>query len=283
MPIAILTMTRLARLRDEWGAQAQWDAWAVESLLTHVGHVVPHTLLPVLRMTSGEPERVDRAYAALKAQTGDDPITRESPRARWRRHYGGFVREIEWATGELVQQLAEAEVERLVVDEVSRGVEAWLSAVKPGFASLYAKDHGRQGDAYSLRARLGRVIEQRLGAGAGKHLASHLFDPFNVVSFMVGEIEVESFDAAGSLQLHIPACSYHTVAGSGQPQTRGCLWVCKAACERVFGVDAPITLHFEPQLPLLSCRMRMTWDPERLRAQGFSGEGAAKKRLPVLT
>ena len=64
-----------------------------------MGGLVEETYLPILRLVYEDPERVERDWEAAKAKRNG--ITRlDSPNERWKKTYGNFVRELEWACGQ---------------------------------------------------------------------------------------------------------------------------------------------------------------------------------------
>jgi len=75
--------------------------------------VISHTFVPILRL-SGDREQVDRDYAEIKSRR---EVIRwhDSPREKWRKRYGNFVREIEWALLELRQYYSQAQYEEIVI------------------------------------------------------------------------------------------------------------------------------------------------------------------------
>ncbi|NIR45782.1 MAG: hypothetical protein GWN83_17560, partial [Gemmatimonadetes bacterium] len=75
--------------------------------------LVSYTLLPILRMTS-DAEKIDREYAEIRSRREKVRFF-DSPRERWRKHYGNFVREAEWALLELRKHFTQAEYEEIVV------------------------------------------------------------------------------------------------------------------------------------------------------------------------
>lgn len=241
----------MAKLTPDWGPQALWDLSLLRALLGHVSHVVPEVLLPRLCALSDD-EAAVRARFLTVSRSLPEPSSLASPRARWRYEYGRFVREVEWVTAELSRHMSEAQLERLVVDEMARGIEAWAQPLQAGFQRLLTQVAGGDGG----HARLVERAEAELGPRVGRLL----FRSFNVASFLVGPVEVTDFDASrGRLQLRISECAFHTVAQDGKAQTRGCLWVCKGACERVFDETSGLELKLEPELPALSCVMSLTW------------------------
>ena len=75
-----------------WGPQAWIDMWMSNSMLVKKAMpIVSHTFVPILRL-SGDKEQVDRDYADVKSRR-EILKWSDSPREKWRKRYGNFVRE----------------------------------------------------------------------------------------------------------------------------------------------------------------------------------------------
>jgi len=243
----------MGALLDEWSPQAGFDLRVLRSLLAHVSHVVPDALLPRLCALDGDEFAVRTRHAKVRAGL-PAPGPLSSPRKRWAHEYGTFVREVEWVTGELSKHMSEVQLEHLVVDEMARGIGEWARPLQDGFQKLL--EHAGGGDSDTSRTGWLHQAEELLGPRVGRLM----FSSFNLAGFLVGPVEVVRFEpVSGELELHIGECAFHTVAGDGKAQQRGCLWVCKGACERVFGAETGLALTLEPELPALGCRMRLSW------------------------
>ncbi|WP_067562944.1 hypothetical protein [Nocardia acidivorans] len=206
------------------------DDLIMRSMLGKVGDIPEEVLLPVLRMVSDDRGEVDAGWAALTVHRPRG-MTLESPRRSWQRRYGQFVSELEWTAGELTRHLPEAEVAELVSGAVATRLRRWLRLLLPAFGTMGlvpARWHPRVMDA-----------------------------GVSVATFLVGPIHRTGIEDDGTLVYEIPECAMHTATGTGTAQRNSCLMGCKAACERVFDADSPIPLEFEPQLPGLSCTLRV--------------------------
>jgi len=97
-----------------WGPQAWIDMWMSNSMLVKKAMpIVSHTFVPILRL-SGDKEQVDRDYDAIKAKR--EKVKRfEAPREKWRKRYGNFVREAEWALLELRKYYSQKQYEEIVI------------------------------------------------------------------------------------------------------------------------------------------------------------------------
>lgn len=248
-----------AELREQWGLQAIWDAWAVRGIVGGMDYMVPQTLMPVLRLVSGDPAGVDRAYAEVLAQR--EAVRRfDSPRERWRKGYGHFVRELEWVSQQLKKHLSEEEYQALVSGAVARAIEQWAGALKPKFAQMF---EAKPGEKKKQGVASMKELEQKIT----KFVSEHMFKHFNAVSFMVGPMEIREMDMdRGYMEAYIPECAMHTVVGTGKPQEEACVVSCKGGTELAFGKDSPMRIELEPHLPGLACTMRAHWDVAALRA-----------------
>lgn len=249
----------LAELRKQWGLQAIWDAWAVRGIVGGMDYMVPQTLMPVLRLVSGDPEGVDRAYARVLAMR--EPVGRfDSPRERWRKGYGRFVRELEWVSRELKKHLSEEEYHALVSGAVARCIDHWAGGLKPKFAQMF---EAKPGEKQKSGAAWAKDMERKIS----KLVSENMFKHFNAVSFMVGPMEIREMSMErGYMEAYIPECAMHTVVGTGKPQEEACVVGCKGGSELAFGHDSPMRIELEPHLPGLACTMRAYWDVEKLRA-----------------
>ena len=97
-----------------WGPQAWIDMWMSNTMLVkRAMPIVTHTFLPILRL-SGDKEQIDRDFAAVRAQREEITLF-EAPREKWRKRYGNFVREVEWALLELRKHYSQAQYEEIVI------------------------------------------------------------------------------------------------------------------------------------------------------------------------
>ncbi len=249
----------LSRLREHWGLQAWMDMWILDSVLVKHGQpLVSYTLLPIIRLASADADEVDERFADFRR--GNERVRwHDSPRTRWRKRYGRFVREIEWAFLEMQGHFPDGEYERIVVDSASAimyetigGVlEFANSALNPGERDRPATDSSSRPPNHALRARMNKALVR-------------IVDPSRFAHFLTGDGEVTHADlAAREIEVEIPDCAWHRVASSeflpvpGNLPEQGCLVMCKATCEKVFDGRDGLQIEFEPHLPETSCTMRI--------------------------
>jgi len=97
-----------------WGPQAWIDMWMSNTMLVKKAMpIISHTFVPILRL-SGDPAQVERDYEDIKSRREVvKPL--DSPREKWRKRYGNFVRELEWALLELRRHYSQAQYEDIVI------------------------------------------------------------------------------------------------------------------------------------------------------------------------
>jgi hypothetical protein len=240
-----------------WGPQAWIDMWMSNTMLVkRAMPIISHTFLPILRL-SGDKAQVDRDYQAIRARR---EIVRwnDSPREKWRKRYGNFVREVEWALLELRKHFNQAQFEEIVV-----GTSVALS-------------HETSADFLAMMNSMSeknRNKKPRKPAAGGPtkpgRWSTFLFENFNPAHWLTGPATITELDPSrGITVMHIPACHWHLCAAQDSlpnpdalPE-EGCLHICKAPFEALFnGANGGLKMQFEPHLPETSCTVRMSWDP----------------------
>jgi hypothetical protein len=206
------------------------DDLIMRSMIGKVGDIPETLLLPVLRLVADDRDAVDSGWRTVIADRRRNRLL-EPPRQSWERRYGQFVRELEWACGELARVLPEPAVTELVSDAVAGRLRRWLRFMLPAFNAVKLVP----------KAMYPAVMD----AGV------------SVATFLVGPIERTGIEPDGTLVYEIPECAMHTAAGSGAAQENSCLMGCKAACEKVFDHTSAMPMEFDPHLPGLSCTLRV--------------------------
>ncbi len=227
----------LDKLKLHFGLRAWWGAFVMWSEMKHLGGIVDETYLPILRLMYDDPDVVEREWENVKAQRNEIRPW-DTPHIRWKKTYGNFVRELDWAYSELRPRMAHADFEDLVVFTMCSRMDSWVGWMKP-----LLRRSDQPGSASTGSARSDE-ISAKISAWS---LAS--------MSPIVGEMELTGFDD-GVAVFHIPDCAMHTVVSETEPQTDACLYGCKAACEAFMGPEVPVSIHFEPNLPAFDCEMR---------------------------
>lgn len=235
-----------------WGPQAWIDMVMSRNMIVkRAWPLISYTFLPILRLTA-DAARIDREWLEIRSRR-EKVRWFDSPRERWRKSYGSFVREAEWALLELRTHFTPAQYEDIVVGtsvalahENSQGFLAMMNSL-----------------ADTKPSKKTAVDRPKKPAG----LQKLLFDMFNPAGFLTGPAEVTEFDPAnGSVTMEVPDCAWHICAAADSlpnpdalPE-QGCLLICKGAFEKLFaGKDGGLAMEFDPHLPETSCTVRMRW------------------------
>ena len=241
-----------------WGPQAWIDMWMSNTMLVkRAMPIISHTFVPILRL-SGDPAQVERDYADIRSRREMVRML-DSPREKWRKRYGNFVRELEWALLELRRHYSQAQYEDIVI-----GTAVALSRENsPEFLRMM--------NSMPEKNRRQRTRVARDGAKKPGRWTRLLFETFNPAHWLTGQASITEFDPDnGVTVIEIPACGWHTCA---RPDTlpdpdalpeQGCLTICKGAFEALFnGENGGLKMEFDPHLPESSCTERMSWNTGR--------------------
>ena len=243
-----------------WGPQAWIDMWMSNAMLVKKAMpIVTHTFLPILRL-SGDSALIDRDYAAVKSRREQIRWT-DSPREKWRKRYGNFVREVEWALLELRRHFNQTQYEEIVIGTSVALSQENSSDFLDMMNSMSEKNRGRK------RRRSAAVPDGPKQPGRWTRL---MFETFNPAHWLTGPATITEYDPdRGSVVMHIPDCAWHTCAAPDtlpNPQAlpeEGCLNICKGPFEALFnGANGGLKMVFEPHLPETSCTVHMSWDAD---------------------
>lgn len=232
-----------------WGPQAWIDMWMSKTMLVDKAMpLVTHTFLPILRL-SGDKDEIDEGWVAVKKHR-EIVKWSDSPREKWRKRYGNFVREVEWSLLELRKYYSQKQYEEIVIG-------ACVSTGKENSPELFEKMNTM---SEKNKNKTGRRAEPN-------RVEKFIFDTFNPAGWLTGPAEMRDIDMnEGKMTMYIPDCAWHTCAAQetlpnpDQLPAEGCQLVCKGPFEAMFANDdTDLNMEFEPHLPETSCTVRMSW------------------------
>ena len=238
-----------------WGPQAWIDMWMSNSMLVKKAMpLVTHSLLPILRL-SGDKEQIDRDFREIKSRR--EPIKwSDSPREKWRKRYGNFVREAEWALLELRKYYSQEQYEDIVI-----GTSVALSQENSAdFLEMMN----------SMSEKNKNKKPKKTDSTEPNWLTRVLFEMLNPAGWLTGPAKITTFDPNNGLTvMEIPECGWHICARqeslpnpNALPE-EGCLNICKGPFEAMFkGENGGLKMEFEPHLPETSCTVRMSWQTD---------------------
>jgi len=240
-----------------WGPQAWIDMWMSNSMLVKKAMpIISHTFVPILRL-SGDKDQVDRDYDEMKSRREDIRWT-DSPREKWRKRYGNFVREAEWALLELRKYYSQKQYEEIVI-----GTSVALSyETSADFLNMM--------NSMSEKNKNKKTKPAKDGSRKPGRWATFMFETFNPAHWLTGPATVTVFDPSNGLpEMFIPDCGWPPCGPSDRlpnpnalPE-EGCLHICKGPCEVLLnGEGGGLKMEFEPHLPETSCTVRMSWQTQ---------------------
>ena len=240
-----------------WGPQAWIDMWMSNSMLVKKAMpLVSHTFVPILRL-SGDKAQVDHDYEDIKSRR-EVIQWHNSPREKWRKRYGNFVREVEWALLELRKYYSPKQFEEIVV-----GTSVALSyETSADFLNMM--------NSMSEKNKNKKPRAVKDGSTKPGRWSTFLFETFNPAHWLTGPATITEYDPANGLTvMHIPDCGWHTcgprdrLPNPNALPEEGCLYICKGPFEALFkGEGGGLKMEFDPHLPETSCTVRMSWSTD---------------------
>ena len=252
---------------QKWNLQAWFDFVMIKMMMSKVGDVIPKTYVPILRLVAEDKGKVDDEYARVLALR--EPVRLfDSPRDKWRKMYGSYIRELDWVYGELRKYFPKEEYEELVVDIMARNMRDAMSSLLPNVEKMTRTgDSGAAARDQRKKSGVGRYIEKMFAGPIG----SWMFEHMNPMSPIVGPVEMKT-PPGKNMEIFIPVCWMHTAPGDGRTQDEACLQGCKGACERVFNGNTPISMYFDPHLPDYACTITVSLGDQALPAGAATGD-----------
>jgi len=246
-----------------WGPQAWIDMWMSNNMLVKKGMlVISHTYLPILRLCA-DPEQIDRDYQAIRARREETKLL-DSPREKWRKRYGNFVRECEWSLLEIRKHYSQKQYEDIVV-----GTN--VAIAKETSADFLDMMNSMSDKKPDKKPKKTKAKSSSSDSKKPSRWSTFLFETFNPAHWLTGPASVTHFDPDNGLTImEIPDCGWHTCAKAESlpnpdalPQ-EGCLLICKGAFEDLFhGAGGGLKMEFDPHLPETSCTVRMSWQVDQ--------------------
>ncbi len=229
---------------QKWNPQAWVDFLTVKIMLMKGGDVIPKTYMPILRLVSEDANKADEGYCQLLSARERVNFF-DSPRDKWRKMYGSYIRELDWVYGELSNHFPHEQYQELVIDIMARSVRDSMGYLLPSAEKMTHKKDLRINEESSKGGNLtGRLVEK---------LASFLSRHISPVNGIVGPVEQKSIP--GGMEIYIPHCWMHAAPCDGRTQDRACVEGCKGAFEAIFTDETPVSMYFEPHLPEFSCTL----------------------------
>ena len=232
-----------------WGFQAFVDLILGRLAMSKLAPLVPHTLVPIIKLCSDDRQAVEKAYQTILAQREPIRFT-ESPREKWRKTYGNFVREIEWACMELRKYFNKRAYEDLVINATADCLKAAMGPIIDGMKESMLKQRDMIGEKQTPWSNFVNKI-------GGKMTILFFEKIVNITGWLAGDVEVKEVNLReGLMVMEYTDCLMLRAPRLKNLPEESCLLGCKGSCEKLFE-DGPVRMTLDTRLPETTCEVRM--------------------------
>lgn len=183
-----------------WGHQAMLTYLIGKAAIKRLYPLVPHTLLPIVRLCSDNSEDVDAAFK--KVQEFNEKIRFfDSPYEKYRKIYGKYIREIEWCCYQLRRYFTKRAFEKLVIDStyiyvdeiLGKYIEKMSKMMSMGITKEKMEKTGKRDDF------INRILTKMFDVYFGKI--------FNITGWLGGDVEVQEYNyRTGLMVMNVTDC-----------------------------------------------------------------------------
>jgi len=227
-----------------WGWPAILDLILGRMAVKRLKPLVPHTFVPIIKLCSDNREKVDKAYKIILGY--HEPIRFfDSPREKWRKAYGNYVREIEWACFELRKYFNKRAYEDLVINATADYIREVLGPIVEQMKQSTLK----QREYFSKKSDLMNKI--------GGMMTGLFFKVFNITGWLAGKTTLTEVNLReGLMVMWYPDCQMLRAPRMKNLPEESCLLSCKGGCEKLFE-EGIVKMTLDARLPETSCEVRM--------------------------
>ena len=241
-----------------WGFQAFVDLILGKLAMKTLAPLVPHTFVPIIKLCSDDRNAVAAAYKTVLDQK--EPIRFfESPAEKWRKTYGNFVREMEWACSELRRYFNKRAYEDLVINATADYIDDALGTI----IDSLKKSMLMQRDMFSgKQTRMSDLLHKISGM-----MTKVFFEKVvNITGWLAGNVEIHEVDLRnGVMVMEYTDCLMLRAPRLKALPEECCLLGCKGACEKLFE-EGPVRMTLDTRLPETTCEVRMFIGDEQAEA-----------------
>ncbi len=238
-----------------WGFQAWMDLILGKLALSRLSPLVPHTFIPIIKLCSNNRKEVEAAYKII--QEYREPISFfESPREKWRKYYGNFVREIEWACFELRKYFNKRAYEDLIINATADYISEALGPI----VDALKKNLIMQSEFFSKKKQ---TPMSDLMNRIGSKMTAIFFHVANITGWLAGDVEVREVNLReGLMVMEYMDCGMLRAPRLKNLPEESCLLACKGGCEKLFETG-PVRMTLDTRLPETTCEVRMFLTDEK--------------------
>jgi hypothetical protein len=237
------------RFFHDWGLQC-WADWIIGSAaIKRLRFLVPHTLVPIIKLCAEDREVVEATYRKVIALNETSRFF-DSPREKHRINYGNYVRAIEWCCFELRKYFTKRAYEDLVINSSADFVNNILGSVISKMQESMIKWKRMGNKKPSRMTELNNKI-------MNKYTAWFFENVLNISGWLGGPIkmgEVRLQD--GLMVMEVLDCLMLRAPRMKNLPEEACLLACKGGCEKVFA-KGPARMTFDARLPETTCEIKL--------------------------
>ncbi len=232
-----------AGLYTRWGLQAWSDLLLGKAAVKRLSKLVPHTLIPILKLSAEDPEKVESDYKKV-IEFRENGRLFESPHEKYRKIYGNFVRELEWACCELRKYFTKRSYEELVAGSTALYVKEVLGPFIDFLNKLMLFSKNYSGYLPDFMINFMTMMS--------KFWFEHVM---NITGWLVGPVKLTEFHfREGSMVMEVTDCLLLHAPRMNTFPEEACLMGCKGGCEKV--LQSPLKMTLDAKLPETTCEIR---------------------------
>ncbi len=176
-------------LYSNWGHRAFFNYLLGKAAVKRLYPLVPHTFVPIIKLCSDNKEDVDAAYKRIKEMHEKGKFF-ESPREKYRKIYGNYIREIEWSCRQLRKYFTKRAFEDLIIDSTLLYIKEVMGKyiVKMNKMMLH-------GITLEILQKKPDKRDEFLSKILTRIMNFNLKYVFNVAGWLIGDVEVPEYNA----------------------------------------------------------------------------------------
>ncbi len=231
-----------------WGLQAFVDLILGKLAMRRLAPLVPHTLVPIIKLCSDNRQEVEDAYRIVVGYR--EPISFfESPAEKWRKTYGNFVRELEWTCLELRKYFNKRAYEDLIINATADYIQEALGPIVEAMKENTIRQSEMIGQQQTPLSNLMNKF--------GGMMTVLFFKAVNITGWLAGKVDVREVNLREGLTvMEYSDCKMLRAPRMKNLPEESCLLGCKGSCEKLFE-DGPVRMTLDTRLPETTCEVRM--------------------------
>ncbi len=231
-----------------WGHQAFVDLILGKLAMRRLAPLVRHTLVPIIKLCSDNRQEVEDAYRIILGYNERISFF-ESPAEKWRKIYGNFVRELEWACSELRKYFNKRAYEDLIINATADYIKEALGPIVEAMKENTIRQSEMIGQKQTPMSNLMNKI--------GSTMTVLFFKTVNITGWLAGNVDIREVNLREGLTvMEYSDCKMLRAPRMKDLPEESCLLGCKGSCEKLFE-EGPVRMTLDTRLPETTCEVRM--------------------------